>query len=935
MPIFMVTSPDGRKFKVNGPDGSTQEDAVKYAQGLHSTTPPDTQPVANAQPESSWASVPKFFGRGEANNLGLPIDLVNSAINGPALEYTKSPDLPADAGMFARGARAINQAIPQINPMGVVGAGLRAVGIQPTDTPFLGGNNIASMIKNAGGSVAGPNEVPVGLPAQVAEGVGNAVGGMLPMGGAMKGLSMMDGIAGAIGKSALESAAVHPIATISGDIASGGYSGLGGAIAENANPDSPVAKSIGQLVGGMGSMISPTQLGLRAMRMGVGGFQKGVLPFTEAGATERAAARVQGLVPDAAAAAAALDEPTISNLTPAQRIGDPRLLALQNTVAKESAPVEGALNDRNAANMQNLSDELLKIKGEGNINDTKTALNARQEKFSSLLDTRLQSAKDNTDQAVSQLTPEMRGSQASVIAREQLDSALSDARSREKELWGQIPDNILVDKTNTVKTYDDLVKNTPRAQQEDIPKTLMAKVLSQPDESNIRVVGADGRPLLGDKVPTTERVTELQGLRSKLLEGSRQARADGNYNSARIHDELADSVLNDIGAAPDRIQGETGQKIRDALDFSRTLNDKFTRGEVGRILGTSRNGGAKVAPELTLNSVLGSGKVKGDVGLQNMLDAADSPELRGGVENYLKDQLSSSVMKNGVLNSSAAKKFINDNVDILDKFPDLKQSIANAAQSTDTLAAKSTRTQQLQKMMVNDSKNQVSKFINAPIDKEFDVITASRDPAGFTKDLMNRVSKDPTGAAAKGLKASAVDYVMNKSMKNGDLHGETLLANLNNNPKMAASIEQILTPDEMQRLRRIGGEMKSIQTNTSRDIGGVINDIPSKLIEFPLRMASASAGAEASKKFFGGKGELVASGMFSQAAKQYAGNLTKDKAHNLLVQAVQDPQLMKALLTHTITKAGQKAASQKLEAWLLGPGATLLHEDDKKNNSQK
>src|SRR6476646_2339053 len=32
MPIFEVTSPDGRRFEVNGPDGSTQADAIAYIQ---------------------------------------------------------------------------------------------------------------------------------------------------------------------------------------------------------------------------------------------------------------------------------------------------------------------------------------------------------------------------------------------------------------------------------------------------------------------------------------------------------------------------------------------------------------------------------------------------------------------------------------------------------------------------------------------------------------------------------------------------------------------------------------------------------------------------------------------------------------------------------------------------------------------------------------
>lgn len=891
MPNFLITSPDGRKFNITAPDGATQEDAINYAKNNLGNNSP-ANPAASQNPSSDLSFL-NSEGGGTPTVLGMPVDAVNSA--------------------------------------------LKTIGLG-SDAPIGGSKNIASIMRSVN---IGPreSEQPTTIGANIAQGVGGAAAGLLPMGGAMKGLSLMDGLAGAIGKNAISSVVAHPIATTAADLAAGGYSGVGGAIGDSVSPGNPVAKSIGQILGGAASILSPTQLAMRAGSAGVNTFKKVILPFTESGATVRAAERIQNLVPDAGAAAAALEQPTITNLTPAQMTGDPRLLALQNAVAKNNVSVDNAIRAANEANIGILKNEIGKIRGEGSVADAQQHLGTRQDQFSNLLDERLQAAKDNTDKAVSNLAPEMRSSQASVIARSELESAKDDARTQEKKLWNQVPRDVLVEKANTANTYNKLLADTPAAQQEDIPKALVAKVLRDPvrGEPTIQTTyDAYGIPRTKEippaEVPTTETIGELQGLRSKLLEGERIAAADGRANSARMHGMLADAVLEDMGAATKRIQGPVGQQLRDAMDFSKQLNDKFTRGEVGRILGTTRTGGNKIAPELTLGSVLGGGKVKGNVGLQNMLDAADTPELRGSVENYLKDQLSKTVMKDGTLNSSAARKFMDENVDILDKFPDLKQSIASAAEYTDNLAAKSTRTQQVQKTLVSDSKNQVSKFINAPIDKEFDVIVASRDPAGFTKDLLNRASKDSTGAAAKGLKASAVDYVLNKSMKGGDLHGETLLANLNNNPKMAAALEQVLTPDEMQRMRRIGGEMKAIQTTTNKDVGGVINDIPSKLIELPIRMLAAGAGAKASKATVGGNGSLVAAGMFSEAAKKYVGSLTRDKAYELLVQAVQDPQLMKALLTSTTTKVGQKAASQKLEAWLLGPGATLLNASESKKN---
>lgn len=929
MPSFMVTSPDGRKFKINAPEGATHEDAIAYAK---SNLPAgESAPSAPQQPSPALA----FGNRGIANALGAPVDLVqagtNSLIGAETFSNHEKPPLPEDAGTFARVARGISDIVPEApNPLGMIGGMLRSAGAEPIEKSFLGSSSIADIMRAAGTGVAPANEKAETLGAQVMEGVGGSVGGLLPMGMLAKGASLMPGaVASNVGKSMLEGAAARPIVSTGIDVAAGAGSGVGGAVADELDPNDPMSNVMGQIIGGFAPAGGAAGIA-GATRLAARGVSAAAFPYTDTGATIRAARRVQSLVPDPAGAAAILDEPTISNLSPAQRIGDERLLALQKEVMDENVQIDSQLTQQNRGNLDTLKDEMNKIRGEGSVAETKASLSARQEKLSSLLDARLKSAMDNTDVKVSKLAPEMRGSQSSVIAREQLESALNDARVKEKEFWGQIPDNILVDKTNTTKKYEDLIKNTPRAQQDDIPRALMAKVLSQPDEAPVRVVGSDGRPLLGDKVPATERVTELQGLRSKLLEGSRKARAEGNYNSARIHDELADSVLNDIGAAPDRIQGETGQKIRDALDFSRQLNEKFTRGEVGRILGTSRTGGDKVAPEMTLGSLIGGGKVKGSVAFDNMMEAADTPELKGSVEDYLKEQLSKSALKDGSINSSAARKFLDQNVDILDKFPELKKTISDAADSGEKLLAKSMRTQQAKKTLITDSKNHISKFINAPIDKEFDVILGSRDPAGFTKDLVNRAAKDSTGAAAKGLKASAVDYLMEKSTRSGKLHGEALLENLNGNPKMEATLSQMLTADEMQRMRRIGGELKAAQAATSKDIGGVINDLPHAMIATPLRIYAARVGA----KFGAGTdgASLITANIFSQRVKKYLGKWTNDKAHNMLVAAVQDPQLMKALLTDSTTKPGQKLAARKLEAWLVGPGASLLEEDEEKNN---
>jgi hypothetical protein len=58
MPTFLVTSPDGRKFRVNAPDGATEQDAIAYVQQGVSVDKPKEQEVYD--PSEGMSGVGKF-----------------------------------------------------------------------------------------------------------------------------------------------------------------------------------------------------------------------------------------------------------------------------------------------------------------------------------------------------------------------------------------------------------------------------------------------------------------------------------------------------------------------------------------------------------------------------------------------------------------------------------------------------------------------------------------------------------------------------------------------------------------------------------------------------------------------------------------------------------------------------------------------------------
>ena len=79
MPTFEITAPDGRKFRVTGPEGSTAEQAMAQVQGQYSAPP---QAAAAPQQEGSFlgdlgraaVTTTRDYAQGALGLAALPVD---------------------------------------------------------------------------------------------------------------------------------------------------------------------------------------------------------------------------------------------------------------------------------------------------------------------------------------------------------------------------------------------------------------------------------------------------------------------------------------------------------------------------------------------------------------------------------------------------------------------------------------------------------------------------------------------------------------------------------------------------------------------------------------------------------------------------------------------------------------------------------------------
>ena len=647
-----------------------------------------------------------------------------------------------------------------------------------------------------------------------------------------------------------------------------------------------------------------------------------VAPFTQTGGRIRAERAVQGAVADPVAAAERIQAGSV--LTPAQQTGERKLLEIERKIAESSAELGDQFARRSGASNAALQQQMTEP---GTPIQTREFLEKRKERLTNLVETRTAQALDKAEKTLSTVSPNMRQSDASVVVRNELEKALTDSKATENELWNAVPEMKL--STSGIKSaYANLVKSIPKAQRDDIP-SVAQKMLGGGGDKSLMPMQVVDEP--AGRLRPIESAKELQGLRSKLLEESRLARAAGNYNKARLADDLSDAVLDDLGAQAGNTRGPHGQALRDALDFSRSVKEKFNQGPIGSVLQAQRTGADKVAPELTIQQIIGSGKVKGDVGLDAIMKAAGTPEAKEATKQYMLGRLNDAAVKNGKLNTGQAEKFVRDNIDILDKFPEMRRDIIGAIKSEKTAQRLLGRQQKLSSSLNDVEKSATARYLKAPIDQEVQSIFKAKDPAFAARGVKRLVSKDRDAMA--GLRAATMEDLINRSASGVDDFGNDLLSGNRLAKELAdtrkrSAFNEILGADKVTQLERIAKDLQKLEKSRSaKEAQQIIDDTPNLILRNTVGTLGARFGAKLGAGTSGAS--LKTASMMSREADKFLRSMTADKAEALLIRAFteEDGELLKALLTNTTTKPGKDRADKTFTRWLTTAGVRLMDEE--------
>ena len=828
------------------------------------------------------------FGRGSnvgiAEMIGGPVDLVNAGLG---LVGLGSEEPIGGSQQIRRGFAALGLAPP--------------VGVDDPDSLF------GSMGRVTGAASA--MLLPIGPAAGFATKV--LTGARAPA----------RTVTGAIAQDIGASAVTTPGRFIAAETAAAAAAGAGGFAAREKFPDSPVASVIGEILGGLTPIGVVTTVKVLPTVLGATIARKLIKPFTQTGGRTRAEERVQTMARDPELAAARLEVEgglaREAGLTPAQRAGDEGLLSLETSIIESSEQLKNQSEEQIAAATAVIRGELADL-GEGvSPEKTAVALEEARNYVKSLLDTRMRIAAQKADERIAELAPGATREQANIIAREELNSALSAVRAQESELWNLVPESVVLPTKGVTDAFVKVVRKTPRAQQDDIPA--IAKRFLDPESNEV--------------FAATETVAELQGLRSKLLAESRKARAAGDFNEARIADDLAEAVLVQLGAQRDDVTGDAGEALRAALDFSADLNVRFKQGSVGKLLKSERVGGAKVPAELTLERAVGQGGPRARVETRALLDAAETPALRGAIESFLRDDFMRRAAPKGTINKTSAEAFMSRHQDVLDDFPELRTKFEDAIEAKDVSVLAAKKAEGLERRLNDPKISRAAIFLKEPIEGAMKRISKSRNPEKAMQEIIKEAGRDTTGDAVKGLKTAFGDFLL-QSAKTGKtttagefvLSGAVLKRLLDEGP-VAQMAKGLLSEADMKQVREIAdvasGIEKAVKAGARPE--GIAGDTPSVLFQAMAGIMGAKVGRALNT------GTIQAPGFVASLFRKVQAKLSIDPARRLLVDAFQDKELLSALLNTETTASAQKIIRTQLNGWLASIGAEQIPKGDVKS----
>jgi len=430
----------------------------------------------------------------------------------------------------------------------------------PGSEPPLGRKFIERGMKSIGIELPTEGQAPETIPEHMGTVVGQATALMNPVARGVKALSQGTNLTAKVAKIVWDSMVKHPYLTMTSELTSAGGAGSLRGVGEQEFPDSPLIKSslevAGGLVGGLSPTLAinaPTLVGIRAGRNVL---RRLTVPFTKKGSEYRAGKHLRGKVGSPDAVANEVSGGDLGDLPPAVASGEQKIVELYKGLVGLDPVADAKMIQRTTRSIIDLESKMRKL-GYGSPELLAEITERRIAALELGMDKRVLDASTKAQERLNKLPVAQRKAAESRIVEQELRKAMLEHRASNTKLWADVNKDFETGFENTRATYESLVADLGEAQIVDVPASLKSS------------------SIINNKKLKSTTLREMQSLRSKLKETSRNARKEGQWNKARISDDMADAILEDLKVASKKgsfITREeavrlTGEATEDAADM--------------------------------------------------------------------------------------------------------------------------------------------------------------------------------------------------------------------------------------------------------------------------------------------------------------------------------------------------------------------------------
>jgi len=643
-------------------------------------------------------------------------------------------------------------------------------------------------------------------------------------------------------------------------------------------------------------------------------------------------------------------------LTAAQLTGSPTLAALEQNLTKIN-PRFGAESSEKAKDaLDILRGQIVLLRGTGDPQALTEAARLQGIYFKTLIQGRVDEAINNATDAAGKITKDTPAARAeiNVKARELINQSITQARKAESELWDSVDKTRSVGVDSLSAAYQDVIGDLlPELVGEKTPTVVqkfLNRVTSVPK-------GEESLIILPENVASSKatgvvgtNVKEMTQLRSELLDMARQATDKGDYGQARIFNNLAEAVLDDL----DKAFVSAGDSTYDsARQFSRELNDTFTRSFVGKVTATGRYGN-RVMPEMTLNKALATGKEAGAIQLQELEESTRFMVNRGfGDPDSVQQMMSAQERiirlaaadtidpKTGMINPTQVTKFLKDNELLMNRFPEIRDDLTAALTSnTERIRVENLAKNQVNIMEKQKAFTNLARVGNATA---ADRILVSRNQetdlkrlidvakvGGKTMDGMAVSSAD----AIEGLRVSMFDAALRKSTRNGvldiDSFRQFMFEPSTPGAKSPIQIMQengVVDQKQVDNMRAIFDMSSRIRESTTVTTSvDMTPDVQDAVASLFARLAGSAIAGAGGRAVGSTAPSLIVHGAAARFMENVVSRLPVKARQQILIEAMNDPKKAALLLDKVEGPAQSSIKARQINAWLIQSGIVTAKE---------